>query len=329
MLLSIIIVSYNTKDLTRQTIESVLKDLEHSSLLQHQSEIIVVDNHSSDGSVAFLKTQFANHFVPIHFLENAENVGFARANNRALEKAQGEYVLLLNSDTIVQSGALEKMVTSFQAHPIEERTSVLSSERGRLDRLGILAAQLQNADGSLQRQGGSFPGLLSVGVHMLFLDDLPLIGQWLPSTQHTGRNTRHKSNDTQPQQQDWVGGTAMMVRREVFAEIGPLDQNIFMYAEDIEFCMRAQDHHWDVAILPSAQVTHLGSASSSSANAIAGELKGYIYIWSKHKPLWQMPFLRLVLGVGCVLRTLLFGTMLQQSEKARVYRQAARQVFQA
>ena len=146
------------------------------------------------------------------------------------------------------------------------------------------------------------------------LDDLPVIGPLLPSTQKYSYLP-----STTIAQTDWVGGTAMMIRRAVFDEIGTLVENIFMYGEDVEFCMHAKDHHWDVAILTPAKIVHYGSASSTSANALIGEFKGYLYIWSKHKPLWQMPWLKAILQTGALLRSFLFGTILDQKPRAAVY----------
>ncbi len=318
MLLSIIIVSYNTRELTLQTVHSVFNEIAGSSLLKGQTEVIVVDNDSRDGSAEALKKEFAKR---AHFklIENPENSGFAKANNLAIEKSHGTYILLLNSDTIVQEKSVEQMVQAFEAHPIDETTAVLASQKRRVDRLGIIAARLHNADGSLQPQGGSFPTLFSLFTHMFFLDDLPLIGKAFPSTQHTGKNARGHSSKGGLIRRDWVGGTAMMFRRAVVDEIGLLDQNIFMYGEDIEFCMRAQFHHWDIAEHRGALITHLGSASSSSANAIKGEINGFLYIWSKHKPLWQMPLVKGILWWGCVGRVLLFGYLLRKKEKAQPY----------
>jgi len=313
-LLSVIIVSFNTRELILSTLESVLTEIATSSLLQNRCEVIVVDNNSSDGSLEALQEKYM-------LVKNSENLGFAKANNIGIEKATGEYILLLNSDTIVQSGALEKMVQTFEKNPITEKTSILESHAGELDRLGILAAELTNPDGSEQRQGGSFPTLFSLASHMLFLDDIPLIGKFFPSTQKTGKSQAMK-------QLDWVGGTAMMVRRAVFQEIGTLDQNIFMYGEDIEFCMRAKNHHWDVAIEPDAKILHIGGASSSLGNAVIGEFKGYIYIWAKHKPVWQMPLVKLILKAGAISRIVLFGTILNDGTKADVYRRIKKTVLQ-
>jgi GT2 family glycosyltransferase len=112
-----------------------------------------------------------------------------------------------------------------------------------------------------------------------------------------------------------------MIRRQTYQEIGELDPNIFMYGEDIEWCMRARDHHWDIAIDPAAVITHLGSASSSSSRAIIGEAMGYLYIWSKHKPLWQRPLAKKLLQLGSLLRIWLFGTMVKRPHRAAVYKE--------
>lgn len=321
MRLSVIIISYNTQHLTCQAVRSVFTAVATTDSLRHQTEVWVVDNNSSDGSPAAIKA-LQREYPNLKLIQNQDNRGFAAANNQALRQAKGQLILLLNSDTIVAPPALAEMVAVFAAQPPLPATAVLSRTRHQLDHIGILSAQLHNPDGSIQAQGGSFPTLWSVLVHFWFLDDVPLIGRWLPSTQHTGRNQRHQGR-RRLYRQDWVGGTAMMIRQEVLAEIGLLDERIFMYGEDMEFCLRAAAHHWDVAVLPSAQITHYGSASAGSQNAILGELKGYLYIWAKHKPSWQQPYLRLILGVGVLLRQWLFGTMFRDQSRAHIYQQAA------
>jgi GT2 family glycosyltransferase len=315
MLLSIIIVSYNTKSLTLQTIESALKDINQSKLLKNQTEIIVVDNNSTDDSVATLKKQ-----PEIKLIANSDNRGFAQANNQGIKIAHGKYVLLLNSDTIVQSGALENLVNTLEKNPPDETSANLSFNDRITDRLGILAASLLNPDGSPQPQGGSLPTLLTLANHMLMLDDLPIIGKLLASTQETGRRFQPKRQHNLIKK-DWVGGTAVMIRQAVIQEIGDLDENIFMYGEDVEFCLRAKDHHWDIAELANAKIVHIGSASSTSSNAIKGELNSYLYIWSKHYPTWQLPLVKLLIRTGCYLRTLVFGTMKHDSARAKIYQE--------
>jgi GT2 family glycosyltransferase len=325
MKLSIITVSYNTKDLTLQTLESAIAEINRSKLLRDQTEIFVVDNNSQDGSPAaceaFLKKQKFPHYK---VFAKKENLGFAKANNHATKVATGEYIILLNSDTITQKGGLHLLVEAMDAHKPNERTAN-SSDSHQFDKLGIIAPTLLNPDGSLQNQGGSLPTLGTVASQMLFLDDLPLIGRFFPSTQHTGMSEfafqNYDQNTPQLISKDWVGGTAMLIRREVIDDIGMLDGNIFMYGEDQEYCLRARNHHWDIAIHPKAKITHFGQASSSSRNAILGEIKGYLYIWHKHKAAWQLPILKSILSLGCRLRALIYQ-LRSQTTPASIYKEA-------
>jgi GT2 family glycosyltransferase len=322
MQLSILIVSYNTVKLTLETLDSVATDLTASTFqkkpLADQTEIIIVDNASSDNSVSEIEKWIATHKLKTLLIKNKDNVGFAKANNQAIAASTGEFVFLLNSDTIVKPNAIVHLLETFTQNPTDHTTAYVASHEGKLDRLGILAASLQNPDGSYQAQGGDLPNLLTLSTHLLFLDDIPVIGQFLPSTQHTGKRAL-KPRFTVVQK-GWVAATAVMVKRSLITEIGELDSNIFMYGEDMEWCVRAQAHHWDVAINHSAQIMHYGSASSHSSRAIIGELTAYTYIWAKHKPQWQRVFLKLLLIVGCGLRVLLFGTILKQPKRAEPYK---------
>lgn len=314
-LLSICIISYNTEALTLQTLRSVCIDIVRSPQLAEQHEIIVVDNASTDNSVPSIK-RLQNEFpdIALTVLSNSKNLGFAGANNQAFQKATGRYLLLLNSDTLVQAGALDKLVAAMANHQPNEATAHLSSEQKPFDKLGILAATLLNWNGTEQPQGGDVPSLVSLAMQQFFLDDLPLVGKYLPSIQKTGKHAASIDLNEPSQNQSlipkgWVGGTAMLVRSELIAEIGPLDENIFMYGEDVEFCLRARHHHWDVAQHPLARITHFQNASSSAANAILGEIKGMLYIWSKHKPIWQYQFARSILVLGTLLRIGLFSVL--------------------
>lgn len=322
MTLSIIIVSYNTKKLTLQTIASAWKEAQSHKNLAKKTEIIVVDNDSKDGTVKAVRSQFSQKSIKV--IANKHNKGFASANNQAIKIAKGKYIILLNSDTIVQKGSLSKLVETFEKYPLDESTANLASHKEVIDRLGILAPTLLNPDGTLQPQGGDLPTLYSLFNHMSFLDDIPVIGKFLPSTQHTGlrqsEKLRYHTNNTRLIKRGWVGGTAMMIRREVIDEIGLLDDAIFMYGEDTEYCMRASYHHWDVAIDPSAKITHFGQASSSSANAIAGEFKSFLYNWSKHKPLWQLPIVKVILKMGIWLRVIAYSTIKPDQKRCQIYK---------
>jgi len=329
-LLSAIIVSYNTKDLTIQALTSLLKEIKSSDLLKKKSEILLVDNHSQDGSIQAIKQFFHQaKFRDYQLIVNKKNLGFARANNQALKQAQGQYLLLLNSDTIVQPGAIDTLVKTFIQHPDQLATATTQDSDEMVDYLGILSPTLLNADGSLQPQGGSQISLRAIFNQMFFLDDLPVIGRYLPSTQQTGRSQQLNQQqllDKQRQQTQliykaWVSGAAMMIRKAVIDQIGYLDKNIFMYGEDQEFCLRARNHHFDIAVHPHAEVVHLGSASSSSEQAIVGEFKSYQYIWQKHFPAYQQRLLRWILRAGARFRMLIYRLTGNQRQ-ATIYREA-------
>jgi hypothetical protein len=322
-LLSIIVVSYNTKDFTLQTLRSVMAEINQFDSLRNQVEILVVDNNSQDASVSACE-QFLAHQTDLAsytVFANPTNGGFSKANNQAIVKSKGEFILLLNSDTIIQAGALNQLLQTFQAHPIEEASAHLASAGATIDRLGLLSPTLLNPDNSIQPQGGDLPNLWTLFVQMSFLDDLPLIGRFFHSTQHTGRAAHANTAIQDLQPLGWIGGTAMMLRRSVIDEIGLLDENIFMYGEDVEYCLRAKHHHWDIAIDSAARVTHFGQASSNSENAILGEFKGYLYIWSKHFPPWQLPILKAILRWGASLRVILYK-LRRQTQAVGTYTRA-------
>ena len=326
IILSIITVSYNTKELTLQTLETAIKDINSSKLLKGKVEIFVVDNDSHDGSPEACENYLKKIKFP-HFkvFANKENLGFAKANNQATKVALGKYIFLLNSDTITQAGALERLVKTFEKNPTDETTANLNLSNDPLDKLGLLSPTLLNPDGSIQNQGGSRPSLLAVAAQFLFLDDIPFFGKFLPSTQHTGMSDRafqsYDENTPRLIKKDWIGGTAMMIKRELIDDIGMLDGNIFMYGEDQEYCLRAKNHHWDVAIHPKAKIVHFGCASSSSKNAIHGEIKGYLYIWKKHFPHWQLGVLKSILYLGCSIRQIIYK-LSGQKRPSEIYGEA-------
>jgi hypothetical protein len=242
--------------------------------------------------------------IPLALFANASNVGFAAANNQAMLHAKGKYLLLLNSDTIIQSGCFEQLLKT------------MSSDKSST--IGILAASLVNEDGSVQPQGGDLPSLASLFVFAFMLDDIPLLGKLLPSHQHTGRRYL-QSKKHRPQLKGWVGGTAMIVRSALVPQIGVLDDQIFMYAEDLEYCWRAHKAGWHAAIHPTATVMHLGSRSSSAESAITGELLSLRYVLNKHMPTWQTGIGVWLLKTAVRTRIFVF-TLANNPTKVEIYR---------
>lgn len=303
--LSIIIISYNTKRLLETCLESVTNELLVSHL---NAEVIVVDNHSNDGSVEMIEKfkRFTGDRVPVTLLCNSTNIGFGKANNQAAKIARGRFFVFLNSDTVTGERTMEEMVKF-----LDRRLKV-----------GIASCRLNNPDGTIQPQGGSLPRLSTVAIWALFLDDIPLLHQILPSYQ-----LRRSSLSTgSAKRLGWVAGTAMWVRREAWEEIGGFDESIFMYGEDVDLCYRAQQAGWGVMINPAAAVVHRGRASGSGSDWITAEVEGLMSLFSKYKPAWESIPLRLILRLGMGLRWLLFGILRRNEQLKKGYAKALRSI---
>ena len=227
---SIIIINWTTRDLLCDCINSALRTAGPLEI-----EIIVVDNASTDGSVAMVRRQFP--FVTL--IANSQNVGFARANNRGAAASRGKYQLLLNSDARLLPNSLQSMVAALEASP----------------QVGLVGAQLRNPDGSFQASCSPFPGLWQ---EFLILSSLGrrLYGQWYPS--------RGPQECQEPSIVDYVEGACMLIRREAFQAVGGLDEAYFMYAEDVEICYALRQKGWQVCYQPAALVVHLGGGSSQT-----------------------------------------------------------------
>lgn len=221
--LSVIIVNWNT----RQLLLDCLRSLVTSHL---QLEVFVVDNASSDNSVAAVRANFPD----VRVIENVVNRGFAAANNQAISQSRGRYVLLLNSDTVVLTGALERLVAFADAHPT----------------VGVVGAQLLNGDGTLQPSWAAFPSLLS-----------ELLGKNLRS-----RRPYAKIAGGMAYAVDWVGGAALLTRRAAIEQAGLLDEHYFMYSEETDWCYRIKQCGWEICYLPTASVVHFGGQSSRQAS---------------------------------------------------------------
>jgi GT2 family glycosyltransferase len=230
--LSIVIVNWNTQSLLRNCLKSVAEQTNISH------EVWVVDNGSTDGSPDMVRLEFPD----VHLIANTDNKGFAAANNQALPLCQGEYILLLNSDTVVLEGALDSMVAHMHTHA----------------HVGALGCKLLNADGSLQPSAHHFYGTFRSLVenrltHML----------WRRRHRHTPFLTFWDHSNTR--QVDWVCGAVVMVRKHVIREVGLLDDSFFMYGEEIDWQMRMVKAGHQVWFLPHAQIIHFGGGSSAQA----------------------------------------------------------------
>ena len=230
--LSIIIVNYNTKQLTLNTIHSVFAS---STLFRY--EIILVDNHSSDGTVE----EVSKAFPEVRTISNRHNLGFSKANNLGMQIAQGRYILLLNSDTVIMPDTLDTMITFMDEHP----------------KVGASGCKLLLADGSLDKTcKRGFPTPLNA------LYYLSGISRLFPRNPQFNQYQMSHIDPDQETQIDCLVGAFMMVRRETIAQVGMLDEVFFMYGEDIDWCYRIKEAGWDIYYYPKTHIIHYKGASS-------------------------------------------------------------------
>ncbi len=222
--LSVIIVSYSAKAELQRCL----------SCLQPNPgflEIVVVDNNSNDGSRQMLEENFPR----IKSILNTRNLGFSRAANQGIKVSTGKYVLLLNPDTQSELSNLRAMVEF-----LEKNQSV-----------GILGPQIVNSSGKRQYSARSFPSLAtSVSAHDSFLNRILPRNPW--SAKYLGKEL----NSSLAGEVDWVSGSCMLIRREVLDSIGLLDDQFFMFVEDVDFCRRAKQAGWKVVYFPLVRIVH-------------------------------------------------------------------------
>lgn len=226
------IVSFNTRDVTRTCLQTVYRCADELSF-----EVIVVDNASTDGSADMI----AREFEQVRLIRLEENRGFAGGNIPGMRQAAGRHVLLLNSDAFLSAGALSQSVAHMDAHP----------------QIGILGCRLTNPDGSLQPSARTLPGPLNKILHITGL------AARYPHSKFFGRVDYAWWDHATPRSVGWVVGAFFLVRREVIEAIGPLDDRYFLYFEEIDYCLSARRAGWDVVFFPGASVVHLGGQSSA------------------------------------------------------------------
>jgi hypothetical protein len=233
--LSVVIVSWNTCELLARCINSLCADAATSRIAL---QVIVVDNASSDGTVDMLSECFPS----IDVVALTENRGFAAATNTGIERAQAGDILLLNPDTEPLPGALTAMRSALHAMP----------------HAGLVSGILLNPDRSIQSAGYRFPTLTQS-----FLDFFPLHDRLVASS----LNGRYSAGDgLSPYAVDHPLGACMLVRRDVIDQIGLLDEEYFMYSEEIDWCRRIAAGGWTILIAPAASIIHYGGQSTRQAS---------------------------------------------------------------
>ncbi len=235
---SAIIVNWNTRDLLRQCLESVYR---HT--LEITFEVWVVDNGSSDGSAEMVAQQFSQ----VRLIRNQENVGFSKANNQALRQASARYLLLLNSDTALRDNAIAQMVAFLDAHST----------------VGIAGTRLLNSDGSWQASFDDFPRM-----------PLDMLRDKIsPSRRMRWKSRMTRHDVTTNFAVDYLIGAVFMIRRETMVQIGLLNEDFFMYAEDIDWCYRSARAGWATYYLGELAVYHHNRGSSQKSPEQARRLQ--------------------------------------------------------
>lgn len=290
--LSVIIVNWNTKKLFEDCLSSIYKFTKGVNF-----EVIVVDNASEDDSVQMVVKKFPQ----VKLIKNNQNLGFAKANNQGIKVAKGDYVALLNSDTYLVENALKKLVEAAEAKNNE----------------AVISPLLLNENRTIQQSVGFFPDLPQVFFWMSFLDDLPF-GQLLKPY-----HVDHDSFYQQEQEVDWVTGAAILIPREVIKKAGPLNEKIFMYGEDVEWCFRIKKAGFNIYLNPQAKIVHIGRGSFKKipTKAFVGEYQGVKFFYGQYKGTLALQIARIFLKIGALLRIIVFSA-LGRRELAKSYVEA-------
>lgn len=228
--LSIIIVSWNTEKLVKDCLESIKKNTNNISY-----EIFVVDNNSSDNTVNMIETEFSD----VKLIANKSNNGFAKANNQAIKISSGKYIILLNPDTIVKENSLNTMVNY-----LEKNSDV-----------GIVGCKLLNIDGTLQESCRRFPDIetytnILLKVHSLFPNKNCFKRYFMKDMDY------EKINEV-----DQVMGAALMYRKEVLGEKSFLDEDYWIWFEEVDFCYNVKKRGYKIVYIPTAQIIHYKAQS--------------------------------------------------------------------
>lgn len=256
--LSVVILNYNTKDLTRTCLATVFV----SRLGAHSMEVILCDNGSTDGSAEMVKSEFPQVII----IENNKNLGFAAGNNPGIKKARGRYILLLNTDTEVPSDTFAAMISFMDNH----------------DDAGAATCKLLLPDGSIDP--ACHRGFPTPWVAFTYLTKLEKL---FPHTKLFGEYHQGYKDLSTIHEVDCIVGAFFMVRREVVREIGLLDEAYFMYGEDIDWCYRIRQKGWKIFYNPTVTMLHKkkqsGRANILRSRRVTTEIYFHTYNWLFYK----------------------------------------------
>lgn len=270
--LSIIIVSWNTVDLLAQCLTSI-----YTYPPNYTFEVLVVDNASTDRSVQMVREQFPQ----VELIENKTNLGFAGANNQAIRQSTGRYVLLLNPDTEVKPQAFDTLVDFMGTHA----------------QVGATGARTLNPDGTLQTSCYPAPTLFREFWRLFHLDVFWAYGSY----------NMARWNPDQSREVDVLLGACLLLRRTALDGVGLLDENYFIYSEEVDLCYRLQQANWHLYWVPQARIVHYGGQSTQQ---VAAEMfmrlyQGKLFFIRKHYGWLAGQLYKLILLVIALVRLLI------------------------
>jgi len=301
-IVSIVTVNWKTPDLLVACIESIKKN----DIGYNNFEFLIVDNNSQDGSVELL----AKAFPEIEVLANDKNLGFSIACNQVIPKAQGKYVLLLNPDTLVEENAITKLAQFLDAR----------------EKCGAVGPKVLNSDGTLQLAcRRSFPSLESSFYRVTYLSRL------FPNNKTFSKYNLTHADPDKELEVDALSGSCMMVRKEIIDRIGLLDEDIFMFGEDIDWCWRVKEDGYSVIYFPQSVVYHIHGASSRlrPIGATINLHKGMEVFYRKHyaKQYWApinlLVYAAIWARAGIFILVNLLKSVIDNKKKAAIDKQIA------
>lgn len=235
--ISVILVSYNTIEMTRKALSHLF-----TSTGDFEFEIFIIDNASKDNSADIIRKEYPQ----ITLIENKQNVGFGRANNQALPFVRGRYVLLLNTDAFIEPDTISRTVQYMDAHP----------------KCGILGVKLLGRDGTLQPSCRFFPTPWN-----LFLERTGLKRIFKQTKLVDDMSWDHAS----AKECDWVPGCYYLVRKEAVDQVGLFDPRYFLYYEEVDHCFATKQAGWSVVYFPDTPVVHIGGESAKQEGEISSK----------------------------------------------------------
>ncbi|MCE5329229.1 glycosyltransferase family 2 protein [bacterium] len=277
-IVSIIIVSFNSRKFLKNCIDSIIKF--PPDLSGNEFEIIVIDNNSSDGSPELVEKNYLKYdFVKL--IKNDSNKGFSYANNIAIKGSNSKYFLLLNSDTEVYENSINGLVEFFED----------SYKKGL--NIGIAGPKIINSDGSIQLSCRRFPSFLNAAVYTI-------LASIKPDNRFSRKYKLADADRNMPFEVDWVSGSAMMIASESLKITGIFDENYFMYVEDVDLCYRMWRKGFKVYYYPLVKVLHHvgGSGENNTVLSQVRMQKSVLYFYIKtYKKTWKIILIPLVFPV--------------------------------